>query len=614
DSSSSQRSVPLGSLPPDFRAVTKGLKYLKKTDGEPFWRRDIQHDFLEELFGDQLKVFTNYFPPSDIENAANGPKLTFAELYVRTLAESSKSSRILSERLIRDSEVGILVSKVCLLVNAGRMNTTINFVPDMRSVLRTYHLIPSLQADPDGISKPLQDTPRLKTILKAVCDGLEDYQTLFDVLRAPKQEKPNTNIIKLIFLMSSFFQNIPYHYDDLPSETSTDSANGVPNSHGPQNKFMEFFLNDKMSPKSRARRFLWLMYTYMETSFHESELEKNPFNPKHIPPIEYISPEELGSFDRDTDYEIEYATKMYHTRMMHLNEDIVHPEPKRGSKGKREKQDSKKASDQSSKPSQSSKPNESSKVNLNSDRPQRKRPTPSFSSLIDDHKKTSDLQRKWKNPKFSPNNIPEYRTKFSLCTKQLDIPQLKKESHLSNTYKKMNSQRAKGIVAHILRSVPNYEARRKEITQWMYRYFQYKKSSGNGLLGMEWEDIRSDLINGVEAYLYQKLGKDFITQYYDEKISESRQENSDLELIRKENFMTSSDQLPGDSAPIDVGDINETGHGYVPSHDFDCANERTTYEFLLLQIAEDVIIQSLRENFSQTEAIHFDLDTETLLF
>lgn len=645
DSLISEREVPLGSLPSNFRSASKGFKHLKKPDGEPFWRRDIQYDFLNELFSDKLRVFTNYFPHSDINNAVNGPKLTFAELYVRTLAESSKSSRILSERLIRDSEVGISVSKVCLLVNAGRMNTTVNFVPDMKSALRTYHLIPSLQATAHGLSKPLQDTPRLKTILKAVCDGQDHWKTLLDIIRAPAGEKPNTNIIKLIFLMSSFFQNIPFHYDDSASSDIISSSNdNFRSSTGSQNRFMEFFLNDEMHPQNRARRFLWLMYTYMETSFTQVELDNNPFHAKCIPPVVYVTKEETGTFDKDTDYEIAYATEMYHIRMMHLSEDNSGSHDlKKVNKAKSDKESVKSQS-----PSKSVKTNagsiendsadelasveeslikddfddeeivepshDSTKVCMGSDKLKRKKPTPSVGSLVEENRKSSDIQPQWHNPKFPLANLRDLRNRFSICSKQAGVARLERHSPLSNSRKKEATQQSRSIIAHMVKTVPNFDARRKEITQWMYRYFQYRKSNGNGLLTMEWEDIRHELINGIETYLYQQLGKVFITHNYDEQIGEERHDNGDPELLRRENFITVSDHLPGDSAPIDVGDIGSLGSGFSPSHDFDRANERTTYEYLLLQMAEEIISNSYRLKGLRSELFHFDLESEQLLF
>ncbi|GEQ71410.1 hypothetical protein JCM33374_g5093 [Metschnikowia sp. JCM 33374] len=645
DTPPSEHDVPIGTLPPDFRSVSNGFKHLKKADGEPFWRRDIQYDFLEELFNDKQKVFTNTFSHCEVPNAANGDKLTFAELYVRTLAESSKSSRVLRERLIKDWEMGISVSKVCLLVNAGRMNTTINFVPDMRSALRTYHSIPSLQVDPDGVSKPLQDTPRLKTILKAVCEGQDHFITLLELLKAPAKEKPNTNVIKLIFLMSAYFQNIPYHSDDSVDGTvSSDKFKNLKTSSGPQNRFMEFFLNDEIHPRNRAKRFLWLMYTYMETSFTEAELEQNPFNPKRIPPIEYISPEDMGLFDKDTDYEIEYAAKMYHTRLMHLMEDTNNSNNhKRGNRMKRERQVLKRIhTEQSHRSGLDATENDSADDSIvgdesvlvddidgrdemesledstksitNSDRSKRKKPTPSVGSLVDDNKRLGDSQPKWENPQFPLVNLKAIRSKFSACADHLPIKRLEKGCSLSIHQKKAVAQRSKSIIAHMIKTDPNYESKRKEVTQWMYRYFQYKKSTGNGLLAMEWEDVRQDLLYGIETYLYQQLGKVLIMHNHDEQLDEERHENGDPELLKRENFVTSSDHLPGDSAPIDIGDIDVLGSGFSPSHDFDKANERSTYEYSLLQIAEDILSQNFQRKTSNFETVHFNFESESLSF
>ena len=38
--------------------VFRGIRHLKKADGEPFWRRDIQYDFLKEVFDNNVKAFT----------------------------------------------------------------------------------------------------------------------------------------------------------------------------------------------------------------------------------------------------------------------------------------------------------------------------------------------------------------------------------------------------------------------------------------------------------------------------------------------------------------------------------------------------------------------------
>jgi Ino eighty subunit 1 len=95
------------------------IKHLKKEDGEPLWRRDIQYDFLKAIFDDDKKVFTNSYEP-------NMGKQTFSDLYIDTMARSSKTSKILRDKLLSDNEPAKNMAMVCLLVNLGRMNTTLN--------------------------------------------------------------------------------------------------------------------------------------------------------------------------------------------------------------------------------------------------------------------------------------------------------------------------------------------------------------------------------------------------------------------------------------------------------------------------------------------------------
>lgn len=632
-----------GQLPPNFRQVSKGFKHLKKADGEPFWRKDIQYDFLHELFTDDTRVFTNSFPFCEVPNAANGPKLTFAELYVRTLAESLKSSKVLRERLIKDTEMGVAVSKVCLLVNAGRMNTTVNFVPDMRSALRTYHLIPSLQTDKDGQSKPLQDTPRLKTILKAVCDGQDHLQTLLDLLRDPPKERPNTNVIKLIFLMSTFFQNIPFHYDDSYDHDSfLEKLRFIKASPGPQNKFMEFFLNDEIFPKNRARRFLWLIYTYLETSFTAEELAQNPFNPKVIPPLEYIAEEDIASYDIDLEYEVEYAIKMYHTRMLHLHDDVNNANPKRGNKSKRERlkirkqlssdellrsaangeddvddlmvDDTLQGDDESAEEIEQleEQPRPSNPQKPNGDRIKRKKPTPSVGSLVDENKKPLDAELRWTNPEFPIPDLAAAKKRYAICTTDVEVQPLTRDSLTSTAKRRVIANKSRGYISQVSKVTPDFAARREDYLKWMNRYFQYKKSTGNGLLGIEWEDLRSDLVNGVEAYLYQQEGKMLVNHHYDEQIEDERHENGEPELLKRENFVTGLDTLPGDSAPVDIGSIDKIGSGFVAVHDFDNANERKNYEHLLITLVDELIRQNGLMRRAGNHAIKFDLENESM--
>lgn len=96
------------------------IKHLKKEDGIPLWRKDIQYEFLRLVFEDKNKVFTRQ---------ADGQKgMDFADIYMDAMARSSKTSKILKDKLQNDKPAAISMAMVCLLVNFGRMNTTLNCV------------------------------------------------------------------------------------------------------------------------------------------------------------------------------------------------------------------------------------------------------------------------------------------------------------------------------------------------------------------------------------------------------------------------------------------------------------------------------------------------------
>lgn len=96
------------------------IRHLKKEDGEPLWRIDIQHDFLKAIFEDDKPVFTNSYDPEAVG------KQTFADVYIDTMARSSKTSKVLRDKLLSDRDAAKGMAMVCLLVNVGRMNTTLN--------------------------------------------------------------------------------------------------------------------------------------------------------------------------------------------------------------------------------------------------------------------------------------------------------------------------------------------------------------------------------------------------------------------------------------------------------------------------------------------------------
>ncbi|ODV77255.1 uncharacterized protein CANTADRAFT_33187, partial [Suhomyces tanzawaensis NRRL Y-17324] len=592
-------------------AVPK-CRHLKKSDGEPFWRKDIQYDFLQELFDDPTPAFTNEFPFCDIPSANNSPKLTFSELYIRSLVESSKCSKILKERLIKDVDLGKSVSKVCLLVNAGRMNTTINFVPEMRSTLRTYHSIPSLQADPQyGGSKPLQDTPRLKSILKAVCEGDDVVKSLEELLAHPPVKKPNTNVIQIIFLLSNYNKNIP-HFDD----ESVDMSSRLFNS------FMQFFLNSKMHPKCRARRFLWLLYTYLETNFSPEELASNPFGGAVPPSVDYIPDEELESFDKDTDFEIEYSEQMYKTRLQYLADEEHNSTPKRGNKSKSDLAAAAAAAAAAENGSESH-DNEEYRQLLTDDAKSKKKksrrssgkagPSPLTRTVIfagpkhDDYSsEDSDssvdyLEENYSAIDFSPKNPIRNRSKVRKLEFPIENLDVLNELYSTSSYISEVPQESTAIIARqdvVDRSKPIiYQVRTSSkastasfnkktiiLGNWVYRYFKYKKSIGNKLLGIEWEDIRYDLINGLESYMYQQFGRSLDLRHVPE-----------------------AHQHPKESSEEDLA------FEYLPAHEFNAINETNSYLLQLATYCNDWFLKRIsQEKFDRPALILFDLENNTM--
>jgi Ino eighty subunit 1 len=117
------------------------IRHLKKNDGEPLWRKDIQFDFLKAVFDNDAKEFTNSYEKDRLG------KQCFADLYIDTMSRSSKTSKVLRDKLLSDREAAKGMAMVCLLVNIGRMNTTLNCTlsshPCLADVmLTTMHSLP----------------------------------------------------------------------------------------------------------------------------------------------------------------------------------------------------------------------------------------------------------------------------------------------------------------------------------------------------------------------------------------------------------------------------------------------------------------------------------------
>ncbi|KAF3940243.1 hypothetical protein ABW19_dt0207240 [Dactylella cylindrospora] len=228
------------------------IKHLKKADGEPLWRKDIQFDWLHAIFTDKHKVFTNSY--------TGEKELTFADVYIDAMARSSKTSKILRDKLMSDRPQAQNMAMVCLLVNIGRMNTTLNFFPEMRAQLRTYHAIPALQTyvDPNAY-KQLQDAPRLKSILKGACEDRREPTTLDGIIKV--QLQPRTNPINLIFVLANYSHKVTELHFGQPRD------------------FFDLVMRWTLSSQSRAKAFLWLMWWYLESGFTAKDAAENPFGP-----------------------------------------------------------------------------------------------------------------------------------------------------------------------------------------------------------------------------------------------------------------------------------------------------------------------------------------------
>ncbi|CRG87998.1 Ino eighty subunit 1 [Talaromyces islandicus] len=280
------------------------IKHLKKEDGIPLWRKDIQYQFLKLVFEDKTPVFTR--------NSDGAKNLDFADIYIDAMARSSKTSKILKDKLQNDKQAAISMAMVCLLVNFGRMNTTLNFFPEMRAQLRTYHSIPSLQADQDpNAYKQLQDAPRLKSILKGASEDMDQPPTIEKIKEG---SVPRTNPVHLIFLLAQYAPKISETHFFAPRD------------------FFDLVMRSTLSSKSRARAFLWLMWWYLESDFSREAALNNPFGagldgegtgglPIKVPAFESLTEEQANEENKDTPEEIKYGEEKRLERKRILEED-----------------------------------------------------------------------------------------------------------------------------------------------------------------------------------------------------------------------------------------------------------------------------------------------------
>ena len=288
------------------------IGHIKKDDGVPLWRKDIQYEFLQSVFEDKTAVFTRV---SDGEQGCN-----FADIYIDAMARSSKTSKVLKDKLQSDRAAAQNMAMICLLVNVGRMNTTLNFFPEMKAQLRTYHSIPALQAHQDSNAyKQLQDAPRLKSILKGASEDNMDEPRTIEAIQSHRV--PRTNPVNLIFVLS---QHAP-KTSELHFSSPVD--------------FFDLVTRHTISSKSRSRAFLWLMWWYLESNFTKEDALNNPFEPgtykgdntegipMHVPEFEHLTEEEGDAENIDPPDEIAFGEEKQRERKRILEEEEADNKP-----------------------------------------------------------------------------------------------------------------------------------------------------------------------------------------------------------------------------------------------------------------------------------------------
>ncbi|KAH9486740.1 Ino eighty subunit 1 [Psilocybe cubensis] len=268
---------------------------IKRADGEPLTRVDIQYDFLQAVFDNTQEVFSDPYAAG-----TDGKKLTFRELYIKAILNSPKATKALKDKLNESPTFTLDFAMLALLVNVGRVNTTMSFFPEMKTAIRTYHPIPSLQRTNGN----MQDAPRIKHILKMSLlaeEATSPPATPADILaRCKTGPPPSTSVTNLIFVLA-------HHTGPI----------GQAHFNG-RIDFLDLFLRPDVSSASRAKAFLWLCYNYLESPSSEDDYDEepspNPFadsSKQFSPPsITTLTPEEVEEENQEPPEEVALAQKL----------------------------------------------------------------------------------------------------------------------------------------------------------------------------------------------------------------------------------------------------------------------------------------------------------------
>ncbi|KAG6831266.1 hypothetical protein H0H92_011776 [Tricholoma furcatifolium] len=260
---------------------SKRTTALKRVDGEPLTRFDIQYDVLHNIFHDTHAVFTDPY-----STGSSASKVTFHDLYIKTILRSPKATKALKDKMTDSEMFSEDFAMLALLVNVGRVNTTMSFFPEMKTAIRTYHPIPALQRTTGN----LQDAPRIKHILKS--STLENDQS-------PTPSTP-----------ADILSRVPIGHTHFADELD----------------FLDLFTRESVSSLSRARAFLWLCYHYLEAAKngddnYDDDGPANPFTDSrrgNIPTFIFLSDTEISQENNDPEEEKTLAEKLIAQRLQIL--------------------------------------------------------------------------------------------------------------------------------------------------------------------------------------------------------------------------------------------------------------------------------------------------------
>ncbi|KAF8912859.1 hypothetical protein CPB84DRAFT_1759689 [Gymnopilus junonius] len=259
---------------------------VKRADGEPLTRVDIQYDFLRAIFDDSHEVFTDPYASKDILPT----KVSFRDLYIKAILHSPKATKALKDKMNEVSLFAEDFAILSLLVNVGRVNTTMSFFPEMKTAIRTYHPIPSLQRTNGN----MQDAPRIKHILKTSL--LEDEiktppATPADILaRCKLGSPPSTSVTNLIFVLA--------HHSGPVGQSHFEG----------RLEFIDLFIRTELSSASRAQAFLWLCYYYLD------KMPANPFSdPGQLslpPPLTSLTYDQAALENQESSEDVSVTAKL----------------------------------------------------------------------------------------------------------------------------------------------------------------------------------------------------------------------------------------------------------------------------------------------------------------